>query len=144
MRSLNLTIMLTLVSLTLFGQNTNKAKEEINTLVTNFSTAVEKRDTLLLEPMLNENFRVVAFRFPTLDKTTILSKEKYISLLSAGKIGGEKRTVQILNLDINEYVATAKVVFESDKMIFTTYQTYILNSEGKWQIVSDIPVTKNK
>ena len=50
MRSLNLTIMLTLVSLTLFGQNTNKAKEEISTLVTNFSSAVENRDTLLLDP----------------------------------------------------------------------------------------------
>ena len=144
MRSLNLTIMLTLVSLTLFGQNTNKAKEEISTLVTNFSSAVENRDTLLLDPLLNENFRVVALRFPTPDKTTVLSKEKYIFLLSAGKIGGEKRSVEIINLDISEYVAIVKVVFESDKMIFTTYQTYILNSEGKWQIISDIPVTKNK
>ncbi|MBK7036289.1 MAG: nuclear transport factor 2 family protein [Chitinophagales bacterium] len=144
MKSLKLTIMLTLVSATLFGQNTNKAKEEISTLVTNFSSAVENRDTLLLDPLLNENFRVVALRFPTPDKTTVLSKEKYIFLLSAGKIGGEKRSVEIINLDISEYVATAKVVFESDKMIFTTYQTYILNSEGKWQIISDIPVTKNK
>lgn len=136
--------MLILVSATLFGQNTNKAKEEISTLVTNFSSAVEKRDTLLLESLLNENFRVVALHFPTPDKTTVLSKEKYISLLTAGKIGGEKRSMEIQNLDINEYVATAKVVFESDKMLFTTYQTYILNSKGKWQIVSDIPVTKNK
>lgn len=144
MKSLKLTIMLTLVSATLFGQNTNKAKEEISTLVTNFSSAVEKRDTLLLDPLLNENFRVVALRFPTPDKTTVLSKEKYISLLSAGKIGGEKRTVEILSLDINEYIAFSKVKFESDKTIFINYQMYLLNANNTWQIVSDMPIAKNK
>ncbi len=144
MKSLNLTIMLSIVTTTLFSQTTHTAKEEINTLVTNFSSAVEKRDTLLLETLLNENFRVVANHFPTADKTTVLTKEKYISLLKAGKIGGEKRRVEILSLDINEYIANAKVIFESDKAIFTTYQTYILNSNNVWQIVSDTPHVKNK
>lgn len=144
MKPLNLTIMLILVNTTIFGQNTKLAEQKITALVTNFSAAVETRNIELVAPLLNDNFRVLANRFPTADKTTVLTKESYLSLLTAGKIGGEKRSVTISALDVNEHIASAKVVFESDKAVFTTYQTYILNSNNVWQIASDMPHVKNK
>jgi len=144
MKSFKLLVMLLFVNATIFGQTTEMSKQEISALITNFSAAVETRNTMLLEPMLNENFRVIANRFPTSDKTTVLSRETYLELLKAGKIGGENRTVKVISMDINDHIAYAKVEFESDKAVFTTYQTFLLNANNAWQIVSDMPLVKIK
>jgi hypothetical protein len=144
MKLLTPTIMMLLLSMTTFGQNTKTDKEAISMLISNFSAAVDARDAKALEPLLHEHFRVVANRFPTDDKTTVLTRAAYLSLLLDGKIGGEKRTVKIESLDINNHIAAAKIVFESDKATFTTYQNFILNANNVWQIVSDIPLVKNK
>jgi hypothetical protein len=144
MKLLTPTIMMLLLSMTTFGQNTKTDKEAISMLISNFSAAVDARDAKALEPLLHEHFRVEANRFPTDDKTTVLTRAAYLSLLLDGKIGGEKRTVKIESLDINNHIAAAKIVFESDKATFTTYQNFILNANNVWQIVSDIPLVKNK
>lgn len=144
MKILNLILLAVLFSGTVFAQNSKTAKKEIKQCITNFSSAVGNRNSESLEPLLNENFRVVANRFPTDDKTTVLNKETYISLLKAGKIGGEKREVKIKSIDITNHIAAAKVEFLSDKSTFTTYQTFILNQQNKWQVLSDMPYVKKK
>jgi hypothetical protein len=144
MKILNLLLLAVLFSGTVFAQNSKTAKKEIEQCITNFSSAVDNRNSESLEPLLNEKFRVVANRFPTDDKTTVLNKETYISLLKVGKIGGEKREVKIKSIDITNHIATAKVEFLSDKSTFTTYQTFILNQQNKWQVLSDMPYVKKK
>ena len=75
------------LSLFLFGsaaiaQSSKKSRTDIENVIKAFSQAVDSRNSEALEPLLNENFRVVANRFPTDDKTSIINKEVYIQLLS--------------------------------------------------------------
>lgn len=127
-----------------FAQNNKTEKKNIRTLIINFSDAVETRNELALRPLLSENFRVVINKFPTNDKITILTNESYLALLKAGKLGGERRKIRIKSIDINHHIAFSKIEFESEKTIFITYQTYLLNENNVWQLSSDMPYIKKK
>lgn len=142
MKLINFAVVFLLLFTSSYAQNAKTAKNEINTLINSFSSAVDSRNSEALEPLLNENFRVIANRFPTDDKTTVLTKETYITFLKAGKIGGEKRKLKIKWIDVTNHIASAKIVFESDKTVFTTYQSFILNPNNVWQLISDMPFLK--
>jgi hypothetical protein len=138
-----------LIALFLFGsvanaQSTKKSKQNVIDVINAFSTAVDTRNVEALEPLLNENFRVVANRFPTDDKTSVFSKEAYLQLLKVGKIGGEKRSIDVKSVEIKAHIATAKVVFTSANVTFTTFQSFILNQQGSWQLVADMPFVEKK
>lgn len=144
MKMLSLLVLMSITLEKTFAQSEKESKKAIEEQIRHFADAVDNRNAALLETVLNENFRAVANRFPTAEVTTVLNRETYITLLKAGKIGGEKRRVTIESIDISVYVASAKVIFESEKMKFTSYQTYILNADNVWQLVSDAPYIESK
>ncbi len=137
MKILNLILLAVLFSGTVFAQNSKTAKKEIEQCITNFSSAVDNRNSESLEPLLNENFRVVANRFPTDDKTTVLNKETYISLLKAGKIGAEKREVKINQLTLQTTSQQPKLNFyPTNQLLPLTKHLFLINkTNGRYFLI---------
>jgi hypothetical protein len=142
MKVFNLLLAFSICFGTVSAQSKTKSKQDVTNIINAFSKAVDEKNAEALAPLLNENFRVVANRFPSEDKISILTKEIYLQLLKAGKIGGEKRTVEIKSIDIEAHIASAKIVFKSDKTTFITFQSFILNQHGNWQLIADMPFLK--
>jgi hypothetical protein len=140
----NLFIIVTVMHCCIVGfsqqsQNELRAKVQIKAIVENFVKATETRDVFALDTLLNENFRVVANQFPTPDKITVLPKSAYLQLMKEGKLGGDNRTIRVLDVDILQHIAFMKVELKSGKTIFTSYMTFILNTSNRWQLINDMP-----
>ena len=140
-------VMLLFVSLlsTNFETKTSKKeeKEAIKKTVTTYLKGGDERNSTLLNEAMHEDFRVVLHRAFGGEKTSVLSKETYVKMVEDEKLGGTKRTVKFKSVDYSGNVATVKANLESDKLIFESYYDLVKNTDGKWQIVSDMPhVTK--
>ena len=132
-----LTILLTLTAISM------KAQTEINkveSIIYQFAQSGDERDIEILETtILHEEFRVTLNRLFGGEKLTTLSKSAYIQMIKDGKLGGDKRTVEILLLDIIKENAIAKVKLVGSKMTFTSHYLLVKNGEGQWQLLNDLP-----
>ena len=132
------------------GQVTSqKSSDQMNdpavtVVVESFADAVEARDVATLEKILHPEFRVMATRYPTPDKTSILPRAVYLSLLSSEKIGGDAYTVAYHKVDVTAQNATVLAVFDSDKHTMTLTLLLTQNDAGAWTIISDFPIIQPK
>lgn len=107
--------------------------------VQDFATAIEKRDLSSLEQLLHQDFRVLANQYPTVDKLTILSKESYLGLMKAEKIGGEHYEVSIQQITAKTHSATAVAKFKGKAS--TMYVTLLfVQQENAWKLIEDMAV----
>lgn len=139
MKNILITAWLLAVSVSSYAQNkSTMEKETIQELVKDFAAAVDKQDTAASAKYLDENFRVILNNFPQAGNTTLLSKDQYLGMMKAGKVGGSKRIISFLLADVQGNNAVVKVKLEGDKNIFTTYYNLIRKNEH-WLIVGDMP-----
>lgn len=121
------------------AQNKSKMnKQIIETLIRNYASAVDAQDVAAAEKFLDKDFRVVLNNYNNSGSSTILSREQYLGMMKAGKVGGNKRELHILFTDVHEAAAVVKVELKGEKTIFTNYYS-LINANGQWLIVHDIP-----
>lgn len=124
------------------AQQTSHSSSEVSQIeacIRTFATAADKRDLKGLELILHPAYRSVLNKAFGSQEVSLLSKEDYIGMAKAEKIGGTDRDVNILSLEIQPEIAHATVLMESPVMRFTSYLSMVRNAEGKWQVISDTP-----
>ncbi len=113
--------------------------ESVKSCIQDFASAADAQDTKALEKILHPTYRSLLNKAFGSDEVTLLSKEDYIGMAKAGKIGGSKRELHILSMDIQGEIARATVVLQSETTRFNSFFSMVRNAKGKWQMVSDIP-----
>jgi len=93
-------------------------KEKIEHAITNFVKGGDNSETILLEKVLNKDFRVTNNDFMGTSGVTIIYKQKYLSYLKDGTSGGLPRIKKIESMDNNETIAMIKLRLESSKNAF--------------------------
>jgi hypothetical protein len=119
------------------GQETGV--EEVKKTIMQFATAADYQDPIILEEVLDTNFRVVMNRLFGSEGVTIMPREVYLAKIKNKEFGGDKREVTISNVTINGNTANALVSFKGGKMTFVSTLLLVLTKEGKWKLVADLP-----
>jgi hypothetical protein len=119
------------------GQETNV--KDVKQTINQFATAADYQDPIILEEVLDANFRVVMNRLFGSEGVAIMPREVYLAKIKNKEFGGDKREVTISNVTINGNTANALVSFKGSKMTFVSTLLLVLTSEGKWKLVADLP-----
>ncbi|WP_416864806.1 MAG: nuclear transport factor 2 family protein [Imperialibacter sp.] len=135
--SIMMTVFGTMVFSIAQGQETGV--EEVKKTIMQFATAADYQDPIILEEVLDTNFRVVMNRLFGSEGVTIMPREVYLAKIKNKEFGGDKREVTISNVTINGNTANALVSFKGSKMTFVSTLLLVLTKEGKWKLVADLP-----
>ena len=119
-------------------------KSAVKQAVINFAKGGDDRNVSLLESVLHKDYRTVLHRAFGGDKTAILDKSTYITMVKNEKIGGIPRKVKVKAIQIAGNVATAKAIMESDKLKFISFYSLVKTPTGQWQLVGDVPHVEKK
>lgn len=121
-----------------------ETEKEIKNVIETFVKAGEERNIPMYNAILHEDFRVIANRYPTPEKTSIIPAAGYIALLAKKVIGGTKYEVIYNKIDITEHSAT--VIAELKAEEGGQFVTFLLvqNQENKWQIIADMATQQEK
>jgi hypothetical protein len=111
-------------------------ERELRGKIEAFKNAADQRDAPGMQQILHKDFRVFAF-IGAAAEGMAMDKTGYVGALTAGKIGGVKRSHKILSLEVRGKHATARVQMESKELKFDTYMQWI-KTEGGWQLVNDL------
>ena len=133
-----------LTSLFVFGSTSCHSQESktmniaIKNTIENFVKAGEDQNPDLYQGILHSEFQVIANRYPTPDKVSIISNEGYVGLITNGVIGGNKYEVDFLS--IHETLHSATVIVELKGKNGGQIITFLLikNLEGSWQIICNL------
>ncbi len=120
-------------------QNDSSMEKEIKDVVIAFVKAGEERNVSAYDQLLHEDFRVIANRYPTPDKTSIIPAASYIALITKKVIGGNKLSVVFKDIDIADHSATVLAHFKDENgggQLVTIL--LVKNQEAKWQIIADM------
>ena len=132
-------------SLSCFSQTKNeemKTEKTIKEVIRKFVSAGETRTISIYDEVLHPEFRVIANRYPSADKTSILTKETYVDLIQKEVIGGTKFKIEFEEVDVTNHSASAKVNLIADKGgQFVTF-LLIQNDKNEWKIIADLAVQK--
>ena len=118
----------------------------MNKIQTLIHTIVEAADTCqiaILQKYLHPEFRVVANRFGN-NETQVLTKKRYLDLLKNSRIGREKRTIKIDEIDVQNHIAVAKATLTGSRTVFTSFYQFVKNPKGEWQLINDLPLLSAK
>ena len=112
--------------------------DKLQSVLLDYFAAVDAGQADAAAAFLDPDFRVQLHNYPKPGETTLLSREQYLAMMRAGKVGGNPRKVHFLITDIEQQAALVKVKLDGGKTIFTNYYTLLLKA-GNWTIVSDVP-----
>lgn len=136
--------LLSLLEINIHPSATPDAAGKIRKTLEHFVTAGDARNTDQLDTLLHPQFRVVANQLMGSTTVSIITKDQYLTLMKEGKLGGDKRTLQIESVEIIGKNASAKVKITGKALTFESFYHLIQTPEGQWQLVQDLPfATKN-
>lgn len=113
--------------------------ELVQNAIYSFAQAGDGRDLEQLKLILHEDFRVTLNRILGSEGFSVLTKQTYLQMTADGKLGGDKRTIEILSLDVTHNNAIAKVKLIGSNLTFMSYYLLVKNSAGEWQLLNDLP-----
>lgn len=111
----------------------------IETAVHDFARLGDQQDAKALDQLLHPQFRAVVNRLFGAEEVSLMDKAAYLQLIKDKKIGGDKRGVYILSVDVVNNNATVKARFEGKALRFTTFLSLVKNTDGGWQVIGDMP-----
>lgn len=120
----------------------NSSKQQVEATIQNFVTGGDERNIAILEAVLHPDFRVTINRFMGNDGITVITRESYLSMITSGKIGGEKRSIKIISIDVQDHIAVAKVILMSATLKLTNNLQFIKDSKGNWLLINDMPLVE--
>lgn len=121
-----------------FGQS-KEDKQRVKETIVNFAKYADQQNANEVDKILDPNYIAFSNRLFGSKEVSLTDKTTYLKLLSDKKIGGDKRKVTILSVDITEANAAVKVQMDGEKMKFTSYILLARDENGIWTIVGDMP-----
>jgi Putative lumazine-binding len=104
-----------------------------------FSQAGDSQDAARLDLVLHPQFRAVVHRAFGSPELSLMDKSLYLQLMRDKKIGGDKREVHLLEVDVVNNIAQVRVLLLGKALRFHTYISLVKLDDGSWQIVGDMP-----
>ncbi|AXT60940.1 hypothetical protein D1816_11470 [Aquimarina sp. AD10] len=112
--------------------------KEIIQCITDFIKGGDESNLDKLNKVLHNEYRNIQSGFFSEKGLFIIDKEKYLTLIRENTFGGIPRTMKINLIEINGDIAYAKIVLESEKMVFNSLITLIKENEN-WYIIGNYP-----
>lgn len=113
------------------------ARAAIVRTIEQYSKGTDERDVQKVEATLHENGH---HYIPGPEGVRIAPTAGYLEALGKGQIGGQKRSIEIVSIDLaSEFAAEAKVKLTGPTAVFTLYVTLAKVSDG-WRILSVLAV----
>lgn len=112
------------------------AEKELQRRIEEFRDAGDARDTAAIGRVLHRDFRLVAYMGDAAD-AMVIDKAGYTGALAAGKMGGVKRELKIVSVDIRGNQATSKLRMQSSALTFDNFMQWVKTAEG-WQLLNDL------
>ncbi len=124
------------------AQNHNSEMEaQIKKVILDAEKAAAERNTEALEQLLHQDYRVIANRFKGSTGTTIMSREMYLDLMEAGKIGGTPYATDFKNILVHDHTATVELLWKANgKAAMHKFLALVQDENNQWKIISDVPV----
>jgi hypothetical protein len=117
------------------SEDLTKISEAVNT----FAMAADQQNADRLDKILHPQYRAVVHRLFGGTDVSLMDKALYLQLIRDKKIGGDKRTVHLIDVDVVNNIATVKALFQGKELKFTTFVSLLKLPDGTWQIVGDMP-----
>lgn len=114
--------------------------EAIKSVISKFSAAGDANDSEKLATYLDDNYRIVMNQLFGSEVVTVMTKSIYIEKIASKEFGGDKRKVSFGTVFVNGNTANAIVTLRGEKMTTKSIMTLVKNSDGIWNLVSDMPV----
>lgn len=112
---------------------------KIVTQVTKFIKGGDNSDTDMLKLVLHDDFTNVQNGFFDQVGVFIINKAKYLSLISDKIFGGIPREMEIVSIDIAGNIAMVKANLRSEKLIFVSFISLIMENNEEWKIIGNFP-----
>lgn len=112
--------------------------EQIIEAVQQYITAGDLRNLESLDSILHPQFRVVANQLLGNSEVSIITKDQYLQLVRAGKLGGDNRTVEITSVQIIHNNAAVTVKLKGKALSFESLY-HLIKINNTWQMVEDLP-----
>ncbi len=119
-------------------------RERIELAITNFVKGGDNSDTVLLDKVLHQDFRVASNGFMGTVGVTIIDKQKYLSNIKEGVFGGLPRLMLIESIDDSETIAMVKLRLESAENYFLSYNSLVLDVDNEWKLIHNLAVVESK
>ncbi len=124
------------------SNNSMKMEKEIKQVIKAFIKAGEERNIEMYNDVLHQEFRVIANKYPTPDKTSIIPSAGYIALITKKVIGGTKYEVIYNSINITQHSATVRAELKAEKGGQLVTFLLVQNMENRWQIIANMAVQK--
>ena len=72
-------------------------------------------------------------------EVSIIDRANYLSMINAGTLGGDKRSIEIHSVVLNGNTASAYVSFIGKQLSFDSIINLVQETSGKWELVSEMP-----
>ncbi len=118
--------------------------EEIERAITYFVKGGDNSDTIMLDKVLHNNFRVTNNGFMGIPGVTIIDKQKYLSNIREGIFGGLPRKMTIESVEHSETIAMVKLRLESSENYFVSYNSLVLDTDNEWKLINNLAVVETK
>ena len=124
----------------------NKTSMELMTIqkrMEQYIAAVDAGDFKNAEKFLDNEFRVVLNNYNNSGTVASIGREQYLGMMETGKMGGNKRILSFLLIDIQDEAALVKLKLEGEKNVFINYYN-LVKKNNEWLIVNDQPQISSK
>ncbi|MEO0526161.1 MAG: nuclear transport factor 2 family protein [Bacteroidota bacterium] len=123
-------------------KNIANMEDKIKSVIETFAKAGAENNATPYDHILHSEFRVIANRYPTPDKTSIIPREAYVGLIASKKIGGTPYEVSFQNISIIDHSATVMAHFKGKEGSQWLTFLLVLDASDNWKIITDIAVQK--
>lgn len=114
-------------------------QEAVKATVIKFVKAADEQDAELVATMLNKRFRVVMNRLFGDTEVNEMERDAYVQLIKDKKMGGDKRSVEFISVEVAAQNASVHVKLKGKTMVFDSFIQLVKTADGKWQLVNDLP-----
>ncbi|NRA65290.1 MAG: nuclear transport factor 2 family protein [Pseudobacteriovorax sp.] len=121
-----------------YGKNVDP-KKAIKSTISQYVMSAQDQNTDKMKQALHKDFRVTALLS---GKWMNLNRETYIKMLETRKIGGNKRSFDVLDLaNHSKHLAVARVVIKEENTMFYDHLTLVY-TDNRWQILNNATETQ--
>ncbi len=134
-------MMITLLMLTTVVVSRGQSQDihSIEQTIYAFAKAGDDQDASTLQGVLDPNYRVVMNQLFGSTEVSILPRSVYLQKIRTKEFGGDKRSIEIQNIEVNGLCASARVKMTGAKLSTVSFIQLVRNAKGQWKLVEDIP-----
>ena len=121
-----------------------KEVKAIEQVIQDFTKAGDQQNAEKAANFLHDSYRVTFNRAFGSEDLMVIDRKAYLDMLTAKKIGGDKRVVDIEQVNISDHIASVRVVLTGEKAVFTSYFNLAKVPDGSWKLISDMPLMEEK